>query len=62
MVRSEETKRYSTMRELMEETGFCWPTVRKLADEAEAVVKVGRRVLIISDKFHQYLCDMAGKR
>lgn len=64
MAGKEETvkmKGYLTMNQIMQETGLCWPTVRKLAKEAGAVVRVGRRVLILADKFEDYLHSLAEK-
>lgn len=59
MAKREETKAYLTIKEVAEQTGLCRPTARKLADEACAAVKVGRRVLVLSDKLDQYLHSMA---
>ncbi len=64
MAGKEETvkmKGYLTMNQIMNITGLCWPTVRKLAEEAGAVVRVGRRVLILSDKFDEHMHSLAEK-
>lgn len=62
MAEKEETikmKGYLTMNQIMSITGLCWPTARKLAEEAGAVVRVGRRVLILADKFDLYMHSKA---
>ncbi len=51
-----------TLMEVSELTGLSLPTTRKLVNEAGAVVKVGRRVLVLSDKLDQYLHSAAEKR
>jgi hypothetical protein len=48
-----------TMNDVMELTGLSWPKARKLVDDAKAVVKVGQRVLILSDKLDAYLHEQA---
>jgi hypothetical protein len=47
--------RYLTMNDVIGITGLSWVKARKLVDEAGAVVRVGRRVLILPDKLDEYL-------
>lgn len=58
----EETMGCMTLKQVMDMTGLCRPTARKLVDDAGAAVKVGTRVLVLSDKLEQYLHSMAEKR
>ena len=39
----------------MRETNFCKDNVRKIAEEAGALIKFGRSVRIISHQFYSYL-------
>jgi excisionase family DNA binding protein len=51
--------KYMTINEIVEITGLSRPTARKLAEDAKAVARVGRRILVLTDKFDAYLHDQA---
>lgn len=47
--------KYKTVEQIMEETNFCKDIVKRIAREADALIKVGRTLRIISPKFYMYL-------
>jgi predicted DNA-binding transcriptional regulator AlpA len=56
---AEKLSKYITMNDVMQMTGLSWPTARKVVEDAGAVVRIGRRVLVLPDKLDQYLHSMA---
>ena len=52
--RNDDAK-YKTVEQIMRETNFCKDNVRKIAEEAGALIKFGRSVRIISHQFYSYL-------
>lgn len=52
--RNDDAK-YKTVDQLIKETNLCKDSVRKIAEEAGALIKFGRSVRIISHKFYSYL-------
>ncbi len=52
--RNSEAK-YKTVEQIMEDTNFCKDIVKRIAKEADALIKVGRTLRINSSKFYMYL-------
>lgn len=50
-----ENARYKTIDQMMQETNMCRDSVKKIALEADALIKYGRVVRILAAKFYQYL-------
>jgi hypothetical protein len=47
--------KYITLNDVVTSTGLSLPMARKLVDEAKAVTKVGRRVLVNQEKLQAYM-------
>lgn len=58
-VRHEEAL-YKTVDQMIKATNLCRSNVMKIANEAEAVIRIGRAVRINSAKFFKYM-DMVYK-
>ena len=50
-----DSGRYLTTEQMQKETNLCKDSVRKLAIEADALIKYGRAVRVNSGKFFSYL-------
>lgn len=45
---------YRTIDQIMSETNLCRGTVMKIAEDADAVLRIGRAVRINAEKFYKY--------
>ena len=50
-----ENARYLTIPQMMRETNLGRDLVNRLAEEADAVIRIGRAVRINADKFYKYV-------
>ena len=50
-----ENAKYKTVDQIMAETNLCRGNVMKIADEAGCIVRYGRAVRIIENRFYEYL-------